>query len=142
VAKQLNMILQIAQHKTLNETQEEFNKAYPFLRIEFYRNTEPGFARRHLKNSMLMVAAGLKKNGEMEITDGMTVGELENNFLQNFGLNVQLSRKSGNLWLETTMTDGWTLKQQNDHGRELSEHPMITRIIPNNGFDNIHDSLG
>jgi len=137
VEKHLNMILQIAQHRTLVETQDEFNKAYPFLRIEFYRNTEPGFARRHLQNTMPMVAAGLKRNGEIEITDGMTVGELENNFLQNFGLNVQLSRKSGNLWLETTMTDGWTLKQQNDHGRELSEHPVTTGIIGNTNFDNI-----
>ena len=138
MVKQLNMTLQIAQHRTLNETQEEFNKAYPFLRIEFYRNTEPGFARRHLQNSMLMVAAGLKKNGEMEITDGMTVGELENNFLQQFGLNVQLSRKSGNLWLETTMTDGWTLKQQNDHGRELSDYIFNNRVLRDtrdNNFD-------
>jgi hypothetical protein len=29
-------------------------------------------------------------------------------------------RKSGNLWLETTMTDDWTLQQQNDHGYEIS----------------------
>ena len=136
------MILQISQHRTLNETQEEFNKAYPFLRIDFYRNIETGFARRHLQNSMLMVAAGLKKNGELEITDAMTVGELENSFLEKFGLNVQLSRKSGTLWLETTMTDSWTLKQQNDHGRELSEYPLNSRIISNNGFNNIQDGLG
>lgn len=136
------MIIQIAQHKTLNETQEEFNKAYPFLRIEFYRNMEPGFARRHLQNSMLMVAAGLKTNGEIEISDAMTVGELENDFLERFGLNVQLSRKSGNLWLETTMTDAWTLKQQNDHGRELSEHPLNSGIVPRNGFNNLQNGFG
>ena len=115
------MVLHISQHKTLGETQKEFNKAYPFLKIEFYRNTEPGFARRHLNNSMSLTAAGLRKNGELELSDLMTVGELENQFAENFGLTVQVSRRSGNLWLETTMTDKWTLKQQNDHGRELSE---------------------
>jgi hypothetical protein len=127
------MILQITKNKTLNETQDEFNKAYPFLRIEFYRNTEPGFARKHLINSMPMIAAGLKKNGELEITDLMTGGELENSFFEEFGLNIQLSRRSGTLWLETTMTDHWTLKQQNDHGRELSEHPMNNIVVKKNG---------
>ena len=50
----------------------------------------------------------------------MTVGELEKLFRERFGANIQVSRKSGTLWLETTMTDNWTLKQQNEHGRELS----------------------
>lgn len=109
----------------MSETQQEFNNAYPFLRIEFYRNTEPGFARRHLQGSMPMAAAGLKKDGELEINDAMTVGQLENILLEEFGLHAQISRHSGILWLETTMTDNWTLKQQNDHGRELSEHVVI-----------------
>jgi hypothetical protein len=129
------MVLPVLQNKTLQETQEEFNKAYPFLRIEFYRNTEPGFARRHLKNSMLLTAAGLKKNGELEINDSMKVGELENNFLEQFGLNVQVSRRSGTLWLETTMTDNWTLKQQNDHGRELSEPVKTNTLIKDDEID-------
>lgn len=115
------MVLHILQSRTLKEAQDEFNSAYPFLRIEFYRNTEPGFARIHLKNSMMLTAAGLKRNGDIEINDLMTVGELENIFKEKFGLQVQVSRRSGTLWLETTMTDNWTLKQQNDHGRELSE---------------------
>ncbi|MDP4261474.1 MAG: hypothetical protein Q8941_02975 [Bacteroidota bacterium] len=126
------MILHISRNKTLSETQEEFNKAYPFLRIEFYRNTEPGFARRHLKGSMPMIAAGLRRDGELEINDSMTVGQLEDTLLLEFGLHAQVSRQSGTLWLETTMTDNWTLKQQNDHGRELSEHIMINNITRKN----------
>ena len=50
----------------------------------------------------------------------MTVGELENIFKDQFGANVQVSRKSGSLWLETTLTDKWTLLQQNEQGKELS----------------------
>jgi len=115
------MLLHISQSQTLKDTQDEFNSAYPYLRIEFYRTIEPGFARRHLKSMMPMTAAGLKQNGDLEISDLMTVGQLENAFREKFGLNVQVSRRSGTLWLETTMTNNWTLKQQNDHGRELSE---------------------
>ncbi|HEY6502798.1 MAG TPA: hypothetical protein VIZ28_02375 [Chitinophagaceae bacterium] len=115
------MVLHISKDRTLKEVQDEFTNGYPFLRIEFYRNSEPGFARRHLKSFMPLIAAGLKQNGELEIYDLMTVGQLENAFREKFGLPVQVSRRSGTIWLETTMTDNWTLKQQNDHGRELSE---------------------
>ncbi len=133
--KYRDMRLNILQNRTLSETQDDFNKAYPYLRIEFYRNTEPGFARRHLNNSMLLTAAGLKKDGMLEFDDSMTVGELENTFHEKFGLNVQVSRRSGTLWLETTMTDHWTLKQQNDHGRELSEHITMPAITRRNDVD-------
>jgi hypothetical protein len=125
----MKMVLHILQNRTLKEAQDEFSSAYPFLRIEFYRYSEPGSARRHLKNSLLLTAAGLKGTGEIEINDLMTVGQLEDIFKKQFGLLVQVSRRSGTLWLETTMTDNWTLKQQNDHGRELSEPANISSVI-------------
>jgi hypothetical protein len=84
---------------------------------------------------MLLSAAGLKNNGELALNDLMTVGELENSLLENFGLNVQVSRRSGTLWLETTMSDKWTLKQQNDHGRELSEPVKSNKIIKEDDTD-------
>jgi hypothetical protein len=49
----------------------------------------------------------------------MTVEELEKSFLVKFGLNVQVFRKSGKSWLETTITDKWTLEKQNTQGEEL-----------------------
>ncbi|MEI9910895.1 MAG: hypothetical protein WDO71_15215 [Bacteroidota bacterium] len=65
----------------------------------------------------------------------MTVGQLEDIFQKQFGLQVQVSRRSGTLWLETTMTDNWTLKQQNDHGRELSEPANISRVTRREDID-------
>jgi hypothetical protein len=125
---QKDMKLHISQSKVISEVQQDFNEAYPFLKIEFYKNTEPGFARRHLVNSMTIKAAGLIRSGELDINDAMKVGYLENILRERFGLHVQVSRRSGTLWLETTMTDSWTLKQQNDHGRELSE-PTLKKIL-------------
>ena len=51
----------------------------------------------------------------------MSVTELETMFRENFGLYVQVFRRSGKLWLETTATDSWTLTVQNDQGKELSD---------------------
>ena len=51
----------------------------------------------------------------------MTVVDLEQSFSDVFGLGVQIFRKSGKVWLETTVTDGWTLDEQNRQGEALSK---------------------
>ena len=50
----------------------------------------------------------------------MTVNQLELLIFSKFGLAAQVFRKSGNVWLETSATDNWTLLQQNNEGAELS----------------------
>ena len=125
-------MLHLSKNRSINEVQQDFNRQYPFLKIEFYKNSD-GYSRsskrQHLLNSTPIVRAGLLKNGDIELDDTMTVGQLEQIFRAEFGLSAQVSRKSGALWLETTMTDGWTLKQQNDHGKELSDPPRIDKPL-------------
>ena len=73
--------------------------------------------------------AGLRQEGQVEVAETMTVKELEKTLRDKFGLTVQVARKSGSIWLETTISDNWTLKQQNDHGSELSE-PVKKGLLP------------
>jgi hypothetical protein len=119
-------MLQITHKRSINEVQQDFNIQYPFLKIEFYKanhslqHSDASAKRQHLINTLPIKNAGLVKDGTIEIHDAMTVGQLEDIFRTEFGLSAQVSRKSGILWLETTMTDNWTLKQQNEHGKELS----------------------
>lgn len=116
------MMLEISKNKSIQEVQQEFNSQYAFLKLEFYgKNSEAGSRKQHLLHSMPVSKAGLTRNGNIELSDLMTVGQLEEIFHTEFGLSAQVLRKSGIIWLETTMTDGWTLKQQNEHGKELSE---------------------
>jgi hypothetical protein len=51
----------------------------------------------------------------------MKVSELEELFQEVFGLSVQIFRKSGENWLQTTTTDFWTLNQQNNKGKDMCE---------------------
>lgn len=109
----------------MHEVQEEFNSAYPYLKIEFFRSRPkkavPTTAANLLTHSLTIdEARRTHHNGHLELYDSMKVAELEQAFHDHYGLNVQVFRKSGSVWLETTMTDAWTLKQQNDHGREIS----------------------
>jgi hypothetical protein len=121
-----NMQLLIHGDRLISEVQQDFNSAYPFLKLEFFRNglqKEKRYAasqklghNRKLSDSWIWK----KDSGSVEVNESMTVLDLENVFMDEFGLSVQVFRKSGNIWLETTMTDHWTLKRQSDHGREIS----------------------
>jgi len=109
--------------RTVGDIQSEFSRVYPFLKIEFYKSngkTKLAEAQR-LNRTALLGSVGIFAEGIIHLNDLMTVGELEGLFRMQYGTTVQVSRKSGPIWLETTMTDNWTLKQQNEHGRELSE---------------------
>lgn len=116
-------MLDISQNRTISDIQQDFNSQYPFLKLEFYkvqRLDEALTVRKHLDKSIPLKLAGVKNGGILEVNERMTVKEFEKAFLQNFGLVVQVSRKSGMLWLETTLTDNWTLAKQNEYGREIS----------------------
>jgi len=119
----MNINIMVGKYRLMGDVQEDFSQAYPFLRLEFYKRhglSNGTRIKQRLNRQDLLSAAGVKKDGILKIGDAMTVGQLENIFRDQFGAMVQVSRNSGGIWLETTMTDNWTLKQQNDHGRELS----------------------
>jgi hypothetical protein len=126
--KTTGMILKIEPDKTIALIQQEFNTAFPFLKIEFFKNgktLQRMYTTKELVNNEATLAAArlTSVQGEILVVDTMTVKELEQDFFNSFGLTVQVFRKSGRLWLETTMTDNWTLKQQNQHGKEISAPP-------------------
>ena len=128
--------LKVRKDRLVSDIQAEFNGAFPFLKIEFYKKTgniSGNAARQVISKSVPLSKAGLMREGILKIDDNMSVGELEHIFCDQYGTNVQVSRKSGSLWLETTMTDKWTLKQQNEHGRELSVPD--SRNMPDNEVD-------
>ena len=133
------MYLEINGERLISDIQKDFGAVYPFLKIEFFRN---GKIRRdrYPVNKLIPATQPVKNawhhkqdNGQLAITDVMTVTDFENALMDQFGLSAQVFRRSGNLWLETTITDYWTLKQQNDHGREISVGH--TRIDNRDTFD-------
>ena len=119
------MNLHIAPNLLISDIQKEFNKVFPFLKLEFFYNKNQSRSKISGKeiiphNKKIGDDQKILSEGEIFINDEMKVKELENIFQQKFALSAQVFRKSGNLWLETTMTDNWTLQQQNNHGREIS----------------------
>lgn len=123
--KKDNTSLVITANKKLSLIQKEFNLVFPFLKLEFFRKKH-GAKESSPKKDILKSDFTLKEfrkkniNGEIIITEETVVSTLEQLFEEQFGISAQVFRKSGRSWLETSMTDDWTLKRQNDQGRELS----------------------
>jgi uncharacterized protein (DUF1697 family) len=70
------------------------------------------------------------KTGDLIFSAETTVADLENTFFRDFGLSAQVFRRSGNVWLETSATDSWSLMQQNSEGAELSSQIREKRENP------------
>ena len=119
------MYLHITPAMLITEVQKEFNNMFPFLKLEFFQNKSSNRSGFSLKNLVshdrkIVEVQPSIKTGDVQVMEEMKVQDLERIFKDQFGLAVQVFRRSGNLWLETTMTDSWTLRQQNEHGEEIS----------------------
>ncbi len=120
------MKLLINDRRKIFAIQEEFNNMFPYLKIEFFsKPSKPGgaSAKKLVKHSSktLGECRTIHTKGTITITPYMTVTDLEQAFNDVYGLDVQILRKSGKVWLETTVTDGWTLEEQNRQGEALSK---------------------
>jgi len=119
--------LVINNQQTITGVQKQFNNHFPFLKIEFFRQA-PVSGIGNAKNKMIIYDMKLSdlqnvnKGGSINLSGKMTVTDLEKYFEKEFGLFIQVFRKSGKIWLETTATDNWTLDQQNEEGKSLEEH--------------------
>lgn len=97
--------------RTVEDVQAEFNNAYPYLRIDF------------VKKGRAVTIGDLNadvKPCAIEVDDQMAVNQLEKIMSACFNVPVKILRKSGNVWLETSITGNWTLAQQNEHAKEIS----------------------
>lgn len=102
------------------QVQKDFSALFPFLKLEFFlgKKTTPAAAIQAAPGMTISAVQSQPASGRLGLRPGMTVKELEDTFRNDFFLDVQVFRKSGNTWLQTTVTDKWTLYQQNEHGRE------------------------
>jgi len=63
----------------------------------------------------------MHSQGSLTVKETDKVSDLEKVLWDQFGLSAQVFRKSGNLWIETSLTDSWTLSRQNKEGKEMSQ---------------------
>lgn len=110
----------------VSEIQAAFSGEYPFLKLEFFEpchRSVPPRKRRNVPSDTLVGKIRSKEyDGELEFDPSTTVADLEEELFNVFGLSAQVYRRAGNIWIETNITDRWTLEHQNEQGRQLSIH--------------------
>jgi hypothetical protein len=124
-AKNKTMKLYIDPNMTVNDVQKSFKEEFPYIKLEFFNKkafSNNDYSAKNIVIGKTKIAdiQAKAKAGEIEIGREMKVNELEDILKKQFNMAAQVFRKSGNLWLETTMTDHWTLDQQSAHAKEIS----------------------
>lgn len=114
------MKLIVSEGKKLCELQGLFGEKYPFLKLEVYRLQDNDLQTKKILSPETILKYTPGHSDGFSIEDTMTVSELGDLFLRYFGLRIIVFRKAGIMWLETTLTANWTLRKQNDHGREIT----------------------
>jgi hypothetical protein len=118
------MKIAINDERRIFAVQYEFNKMFPYLKLEFFGKSNksggaPSKKEIHHPSKTLGESRTLHNAGEVTITAYMTVGELEQTLRDVYDLSTEVFRKSGKAWLETSATEDWTLERQNKVGAEM-----------------------
>jgi hypothetical protein len=129
------MKIQVLADRTIGSLQEEFHEKYPYLKLVFFSKPHKAFEgspAKYILSTPEKTLGSIEANphdGKISIDGEMPTWRLEQLFEKEFGLHVQVFRKSGTLWLETSKTDQLTLQEQNSKGRE-SDHIVQLDDVP------------
>lgn len=122
------MKLRIEGKGTIAEIQKAFNDEFPYLKLVFFSRPHRAYKGSNAKFMIqertcpLSELTSLKREGDLHLETEMPVWQVERLFEEEFGLHVQVFRKSGSVWLETSVTDDLSLEQQNDKGKAAEWH--------------------
>ncbi|MFM6982535.1 MAG: hypothetical protein ACKOXF_00265 [Chitinophagaceae bacterium] len=110
------MLIEVKSDMMLKDLKKQFHSYYPNLKIEFFNQTSSESGRntkaQMLENDTLLSTLISDREGSVEFRGDTSVRQFETLFSETFGLNVQVFRKSGNVYLETSNTDDWTLDME------------------------------
>jgi len=115
-------------NRTIEEIQEEFSAEYPYLKIEFLtaiaKNRNPASSKSEIIPKHKRIGSLKEKKAGVTtilMSGDRTVREILDELEEKHGLHAQIYRKFGKMWIETGLTDHWSLSLQNAEGHEISE---------------------
>jgi len=118
--------MKIFKTDSVKDVQARFNDRYPFLKLEFYQNAHALFAGSKASDQIAPETMIVDLNPDfvelnIPVLDEMSVNALEAMIEDSCKLHVQVFRKSGKTWLQTSSTDHWSLQKHMDRAEE-TEH--------------------
>lgn len=117
------MKISVEYNTKFGDIQKAFNEQYPFLKMEPVASSNGnGTAMRFSSQTFLRdLPAAVTVPYILNIEGTTTIAELESDLLSTLKLPVQVLRKSGSMWIGTSLTKDWTLEHQNKEGELFSK---------------------
>jgi hypothetical protein len=117
------MIIIIKKDSLVRDVQDQFTGYFPFLKIEFLKGSFEGrafFKKEYATpDDFFKRIPSLKSEGEITLDFKQAISELEKHFKEYYGVSIHIFRKAGNVWIETTLTNDWTLERQNKEAEQM-----------------------
>lgn len=112
----------------LTEVQQLLNKKFPLLTIRYFETAVNYITGKAMEGKRIeekeLTFGDLNhqlKNICLAVTPETKVKDLEKSFHEKLDVFIQVYRKSGNLWLQTTATDNMTLAEVEKLSEMMSE---------------------
>jgi hypothetical protein len=107
------MKIDITEDTPLGNVQAGFNYFFPSYRLEFFRGQPGPCERVHAleSNQKIGEITYTLQEGSINLSDGLTVAELEEIFNDRFGLHVHVFRKTDNAPIAIPIAGDYPLRQ-------------------------------
>jgi hypothetical protein len=122
--------LSISNSTKFKEIKSWFSSTFPSLKIELYKNsheTGKGNSNSELLNEDKPLSDFGYSSGynEIVIYEDYSTNLVEHIFKTKLNLNVQIFRLNKDIWIQTTATDKWTLREQMDRSKFHTESDNV-----------------
>jgi hypothetical protein len=111
--------MKLTKKSTVQDIFDQFNTQFPYLHLEFYDHDDnvDHTPTHQISHSTLLEDLNPELVESVFAVDPeMTVSDFEKMMEDKYQLNIQVFRKSSDIWLQTSATDHWTLEKQNGKG--------------------------
>lgn len=119
------MFISTTNTETVADIQKVFHQFYPYLRINVLSKPHaahmPSERKTILSSQTALSSIDTFKSDTFAFNNDMIVVEFEKGVWETLGLPIQVLRKSGIIWLQTSTTDDWSLTRQNEEGAYFSQ---------------------
>ena len=130
------MHIDINDNTTLGSIGRTFADFYPNLKIEFFKNPHQKYEPSpladmyHEPDTTIGDIRETHISSLLEIQPWYKIGQVEKEFLQRFGLSVQIFFREKDKWRQTTGMDDLTLKYLNILSRNSSDEIVLSELDP------------
>ncbi len=119
------MHIGIHDNARIGDIEKAFSDFYPYLQIRFYEKKHDKYEASDERDRISpdKLISDIKKthvSGILEMRPEFTVADVEREFLQRFGLSVQIIWNKNDRWEQTTGVDDFTLTGLNEMARSFS----------------------